>query len=102
MADVFYFSRWHKLTFEDVMDPAGVQSDIDRRRMAQKAKKEEKDKAAKRDQMAEWLATYHQEIAGISGRKRTSKIRNQSKIGHPQNFHVQKAYGTIKKGNSVI
>jgi uncharacterized membrane protein YdbT with pleckstrin-like domain len=49
-----------KLTFEDVVDPATVQSDIDRRRMAQKARKEEKDKAAKRDEMADWLAIYHQ------------------------------------------
>jgi uncharacterized membrane protein YdbT with pleckstrin-like domain len=49
-----------KLTFEDVVDPATVQSDIDRRRMAQKAKKEEKDRAAKRDEMADWLAIYHQ------------------------------------------
>ncbi len=49
-----------KLTFEDVVDPATVQSDIDRRRMTQKARKEEKDKAAKRDEIAEWLAVYHQ------------------------------------------
>jgi hypothetical protein len=49
-----------KLTFEDVVDPATVQSDIDRRRMAQKSRKEEKDKAAKRDEMADWLAIYHQ------------------------------------------
>jgi CRP-like cAMP-binding protein/uncharacterized membrane protein YdbT with pleckstrin-like domain len=49
-----------KLTFEDVVDPATVQSDIDRRRMTQKARKEEKDRAAKRDEIAEWLAVYHQ------------------------------------------
>ncbi len=49
-----------KLTFEDVVDPATVQADIDRRRMTQKARKEEKDKAAKRDEMASWLAIYHQ------------------------------------------
>jgi hypothetical protein len=49
-----------KLTFEDVADPATVQADIDRRRMAQKARKEEKENAAKRDEMATWLAIYHQ------------------------------------------
>ena len=49
-----------KLTFEDVVDPATVQADIDRRRMAQKARKEEKDRAAKRDELANWLAIYHQ------------------------------------------
>ncbi|MGE5377562.1 MAG: cyclic nucleotide-binding domain-containing protein [Bacteroidota bacterium] len=48
------------LTFEDVMDPSTVQSDIDRRRMAQKARKEEKDKAARREELAGWLAVYHQ------------------------------------------
>jgi uncharacterized membrane protein YdbT with pleckstrin-like domain len=57
-----------KLTFEDVMDPATVQSDIDRRRMAQRARKEEKDKAAKREEIADWLAIYH---------KNSSKFRQE-------------------------
>jgi hypothetical protein len=48
-----------KLAFENVMDPAGVQSDIDRRRMIRNAKKKEGEVAAERDRMAEWLATYH-------------------------------------------
>ena len=48
-----------KMAFEDVMDPAGVQSDIDRRRMTRNAKKQEGAIAAERDRMAEWLATYH-------------------------------------------
>jgi len=48
-----------KLAFEDVMDPATVQSDIDRRRMARTAKKNEGAVAAERERMAEWLATYH-------------------------------------------
>ena len=48
-----------KLAFEDVMDPATVQSDIDRRRMVRTAKKNESAVAAERDRMAEWLATYH-------------------------------------------
>lgn len=48
-----------KLAFEDVMDPAGVQSDIDRRRMARNARKREGEVAAERERMAEWLATYH-------------------------------------------
>jgi hypothetical protein len=41
------------------MDPATVQSDIDRRRMARSARKKEVEIAAERDRMAEWLATYH-------------------------------------------
>ncbi|MEP7136949.1 MAG: cyclic nucleotide-binding domain-containing protein [Chloroflexota bacterium] len=48
-----------KLAFEDVMDPATVQSDIDRRRMERTAKKNEGAVAAERERMAEWLATYH-------------------------------------------
>lgn len=48
-----------QLAFEDVMDPASVQSDIDRRRMARKAKRDEANAAAERERMAEWLATYH-------------------------------------------
>lgn len=48
-----------KLAFEDVMDPATVQSDIDRRRMARKAKQDEARISAERERMAEWLATYH-------------------------------------------
>ena len=48
-----------KLAFEDVLDPAGVQSDIDRRRMVRQQKKTEASVNAERDRMAEWLATYH-------------------------------------------
>ena len=48
-----------KLAFEDVIDPAGVQSDIDRRRAARRAKQEAARVGAERERMAEWLATYH-------------------------------------------
>jgi hypothetical protein len=48
-----------QLAFEDVMDPATVQSDIDRRRMARTAKTNDIKIAAERDRMAEWLAAYH-------------------------------------------
>lgn len=65
LGNIFNFGSVHitvggtKMTFEDVMDPATVQSDIDRRRMARNAKKQEGALAAERDRMAEWLATYH-------------------------------------------
>jgi len=49
----------NKLAFEDVVDPATVQSDIDRRRMARTQKKREGEITAERERMAEWLATYH-------------------------------------------
>jgi CRP-like cAMP-binding protein/uncharacterized membrane protein YdbT with pleckstrin-like domain len=48
-----------KLAFEDVMDPATVQSDIDRRRMARSAAQAAAKVAAERERMAEWLAVYH-------------------------------------------
>ncbi|MEW6286859.1 MAG: cyclic nucleotide-binding domain-containing protein [Chloroflexota bacterium] len=48
-----------KLAFEDVMDPAAVQSDIDRRRVARQVKQNEAKVTAERERMAEWLATYH-------------------------------------------
>jgi hypothetical protein len=48
-----------KLAFEDVMDPAGVQSDIDRRREARQARQAAARVTAERERMAEWLATYH-------------------------------------------
>lgn len=48
-----------KLAFENVIDPASVQSDINRRREARQAKQAEAKIAAERERMAEWLATYH-------------------------------------------
>lgn len=48
-----------KLAFEDVMDPAAVQSDINRRRAARADKKKQAEVSAERERMAEWLATYH-------------------------------------------
>jgi Cyclic nucleotide-binding domain len=48
-----------KLAFENVMDPAAVQSDINRRYAARKSKNEQQQIAKERERMAEWLATYH-------------------------------------------
>lgn len=48
-----------KFAFENVMDPAAVQSDINRRRAARADKKRQGEIAAERERMAEWLATYH-------------------------------------------
>jgi hypothetical protein len=48
-----------KLAFENVIDPASVQSDIDRRREARQAKQAAAKVAGERERMAEWLATYH-------------------------------------------
>ena len=48
-----------KLAFENVLDPAAVQSDITRRFAARKDKNEQQRVAKERERMAEWLATYH-------------------------------------------
>jgi hypothetical protein len=51
-----------QLDFQDVLDPAGVQSDINRRRMARIQKKNEDSGSADRDRFANWIAAYHQNI----------------------------------------
>ncbi|HEX9333442.1 MAG TPA: hypothetical protein VF896_16235, partial [Anaerolineales bacterium] len=64
-----------KLAFEDVMDPATVQSDINRRRAARMEKKTQSAVAADRERMAEWLATYHNSAEEF--RKEEEKKSNQ-------------------------
>jgi hypothetical protein len=44
------------------LDPAGVQADINRRRMARIAKKNEETVNLERERMAVWLAAYHQHV----------------------------------------
>ncbi|MBI5823871.1 MAG: cyclic nucleotide-binding domain-containing protein [Chloroflexi bacterium] len=51
-----------KLEFQDVLDPAGVQADINRRRMVRLAKKSEDTANVERERMAVWLAAYHQNL----------------------------------------
>ena len=52
-----------KLAFEDVLDPAAVQADIDLRRSARLAKKRDAEVNADRDRMTTWLAIYHKNRA---------------------------------------
>ena len=51
-----------QMAFEDVMDPAAVQADINRRRSARIAKKGEDAGKEDRERFATWLAAYHQNI----------------------------------------
>jgi hypothetical protein len=64
-----------KMAFENVVDPASVQSDIDRRREANQAKQAAAKAAAERERMAEWLATYHLNIDQL--RKEQDEKKNQ-------------------------
>ncbi|MFN8413872.1 MAG: hypothetical protein U0Z26_15940, partial [Anaerolineales bacterium] len=59
---VFISVGGNQLDFQDVIDPAGVQADINRRRMARIAKKNEDAGSADRDRFANWLAAYHQNL----------------------------------------
>ncbi|HEX5943922.1 MAG TPA: cyclic nucleotide-binding domain-containing protein [Anaerolineales bacterium] len=64
-----------KLAFENVLDPAAVQSDINRRYAARKAKNEQQQIAKERERMAEWLATYHLNAEGL--RDEEDRKKNQ-------------------------
>jgi len=65
-----------KLAFEDVLDPATVQSDIDRRREARMDKKTQAAVTAERERMAGWLATYHENAKTFT--EEEEKKRNQN------------------------
>ncbi len=65
-----------KLAFEDVMDPATVQSDIDRRRTARITKKTEATVSAERERMAEWLVTYHRSAEEFKKEEDNKKNQN--------------------------
>ncbi|MBP6177563.1 MAG: cyclic nucleotide-binding domain-containing protein [Anaerolineales bacterium] len=48
--------------FQDVADPAGVQADINRRRMVRIAKKNEDAGKDDRERFATWIAAYHENV----------------------------------------
>lgn len=48
-----------QLCFEDVRDPASVQQDIDRRRLARIEQKKKAEAAAERERVADWFVSYH-------------------------------------------
>ncbi len=51
-----------QLAFEDVLDPAIVQSDIDRRRLKRISSKKATEHETERNRMADWMAAYHQNV----------------------------------------
>ena len=64
-----------KLAFENVLDPAAVQSDINRRFAARKAKNEQERIARERERMAEWLATYHRSAEALRDEEESKKTQ---------------------------
>jgi hypothetical protein len=63
-----------KLAFENVLDPAAVQSDINRRFAARKDRNEQQRISKERERMAEWLATYHNNAEAL---RREEEKKNQ-------------------------
>ena len=62
-----------KFAFENVLDPAAVQSDINRRFAARKARNEQQQVAKERERMAEWLATYHLNAEALRDEEESKK-----------------------------
>jgi CRP-like cAMP-binding protein len=54
-----------QFAFEDVLDPAGVQSDVDYRRLTRMSSKEATERESERNRMADWMASYHQNVDDI-------------------------------------
>ncbi len=65
--------------FQDVADPANVQADINRRRSARIAKKNEDAGSADRERFATWIASYHENVNdfGAPVRKTTESLTEQ-------------------------
>jgi CRP-like cAMP-binding protein len=61
------------LAFENVMDPANVQADINRRRMVRIAKKNEDAGKDDRERFATWVAAYHKHIDEFGGPPKPAK-----------------------------
>jgi len=64
-----------KFAFEDVLDPAGVQSDIDRRRLSRISARKDAERATERNRMADWIASYHQNVDDL---RREQELRDTS------------------------
>lgn len=71
-----------KLEFQDVLDPAAVQSDINRRRMAHIARKSEDATNSERERMAAWLAAYHQNLEEFEPPLNAGEGDEMNRAGH--------------------
>ena len=64
-----------QFAFEDVLDPAGVQSDIDSRRLSRISSKKQAEHTTERNRMADWMAAYHQNVDEIRREQELKGIR---------------------------
>ncbi|MDP2776699.1 MAG: hypothetical protein Q8O48_03580, partial [Anaerolineales bacterium] len=78
---VFISVGGSNLEFQDVLDPAGVQADINRRRMARLARNSEDTVNVERERMAAWLAAYHQNLKEFDVPATAMEDDDMNKIG---------------------
>lgn len=78
-----------QLDFQDVLDPAGVQADINRRRMARMAKKSEDTANVERERMAVWLAAYHQNIDSFNAPVTSPKEEEKKESASDKSIDVE-------------
>ncbi len=69
------------LEFQDVLDPASVQADINRRLMVRLARKSEDSANVERERMAAWLAAYHQNLREFDAPVTAMEDDEMNKIG---------------------
>jgi len=67
-----------QFAFEDVLDPAGVQSDLDRRRLSRISSKKEAEKTSERNRMADWVAAYHQNVDELRKEQELKNARSKT------------------------
>jgi CRP-like cAMP-binding protein len=87
-----------KLSFQDVLDPAGVQADINRRRMARIAKKNDDSANVERERMAVWLAAYHQNASEFNTSPTSAPQQQEDDITRLTKAGLQVEEGDIDGG----
>jgi CRP-like cAMP-binding protein len=87
-----------KLSFQDVLDPAGVQADINRRRMARIAKKSDESANVERERMAVWLAAYHQNASEFTTSPTSAPKQQEDDITRLTKAGLQVEEGDIDSG----
>jgi len=66
------------LDFVDVLDPVGVQADIDRRREARIKQKRDAEANAERERMSDWLVAYYENEPELRQRDAAPEIKPKS------------------------
>lgn len=67
--------------FEDVLNPAAVQQDIDNRRMARINKEKKNEQQKERDRMIDWMVAYHQSASDLDQKPEENGEQEEWQIG---------------------